>query len=68
MRRMALYKVNTGSREQEVVKLRWDWEIPIPEFNTCPVPAAHETNADSTEACGSISVTKLCRSDALTKK
>ncbi|MNT57048.1 hypothetical protein D3C72_1943930 [compost metagenome] len=27
LRRMALYKVNSGSREQEVVKLRWDWEI-----------------------------------------
>lgn len=23
---MALYKVNTGCREQEVCKLRWDWE------------------------------------------
>ena len=34
LRRMALYKVNSGSREQEVVKLRWDWEIPIPELNT----------------------------------
>ncbi len=31
---MALYKGNSGLREQEVVKLRWDWEIPIPELNT----------------------------------
>ncbi|QDQ26729.1 tyrosine-type recombinase/integrase [Chitinimonas arctica] len=29
--RMALYKLNTGCREQEVCKLRWDWEIPVPE-------------------------------------
>ena len=34
LRRMALYKVNSGSREQEVVKLRWDWEIPVPELKT----------------------------------
>jgi len=34
LRRMALYKVNSGCREQEVVKLRWDWEIPVPELET----------------------------------
>ncbi len=34
LERMALYKVNSGSREQEVVKLRWDWEIPVPELET----------------------------------
>jgi integrase len=31
---MALFKVNTGLREQEVVNLRWRWEIPIPELGT----------------------------------
>jgi integrase len=31
--RMALFKVNTGTREQEVVRLQWDWEIQIPELN-----------------------------------
>jgi hypothetical protein len=31
---MALFKVNTGTREQEVVGLRWDWEVPIPELKT----------------------------------
>nr|WP_180698924.1 tyrosine-type recombinase/integrase [Pseudomonas crudilactis] len=30
--RMALYKVNSGSREQEVCKLQWDWEIRVPEL------------------------------------
>ena len=29
---MALFKVNTGCREQEVCKLRWDWEIYVPEL------------------------------------
>jgi integrase len=32
LRRMALYKVNTGCREQEVCKLRWDWEVKVPEL------------------------------------
>ena len=31
---MALFKVNTGCREQEVCKLRWDWEIYVPELDT----------------------------------
>jgi len=32
LRRMVLYKVNTGCREQEVCKLRWEWEIKVPEL------------------------------------
>ena len=31
---MALFKENTGCREQEVCKLRWDWEISVPELGT----------------------------------
>ncbi len=31
---MALFKVNTGCREQEVCQLKWEWEIVIPELNT----------------------------------
>ncbi|MEA3188157.1 MAG: hypothetical protein QOD99_1987 [Chthoniobacter sp.] len=31
---MALFKVNTGIREQEVVNLRWQWEVAIPELGT----------------------------------
>ncbi|WP_244165845.1 tyrosine-type recombinase/integrase [Pseudomonas abietaniphila] len=31
---MAMFKVNTGCREQEVCKLQWDWEIPVPELKT----------------------------------
>ena len=31
---MALFKVNTGLREQEVVNLRWQWELKIPELGT----------------------------------
>lgn len=31
---MAMFKVNTGCREQEVCKLQWDWEIAVPELDT----------------------------------
>ena len=31
---MALFKVNTGCREQEVCSLRWRWEQPVPELET----------------------------------
>jgi len=30
---MALFKVNTGCREQEVCNLRWDWEEDVPELD-----------------------------------
>src|SRR5271167_344165 len=32
--RMALFKVNTGLREQEVCKLKWDYEVKVPELDT----------------------------------
>ena len=32
--KMALFKMNTGCREQEVCRLRWDWEIEVPELST----------------------------------
>ena len=31
---MALFKVNTGCREQEVCGLRWEWEVEVPELET----------------------------------
>ena len=34
LREMALFKVNTGTREQEVTGLRWNWEVSIPELKT----------------------------------
>jgi len=34
LQRMALFKVNTGCREQEVCGLRWDWEVKVPEMET----------------------------------
>jgi integrase len=34
LRGMALFKVNTGTRDQEVCNLCWEWEVPIPELDT----------------------------------
>lgn len=34
LQKMALFKVNTGCREQEVCKLRWEWEVRVPELHT----------------------------------
>jgi integrase len=34
LERMALFKVNTGLREQEVCRLRWDYEVKAPELET----------------------------------
>ena len=30
----ALFGINTGCREQEICRLRWDWELPVPELDT----------------------------------
>lgn len=32
--RMSLFAVNTGCRDQEICKLRWDWEVQVPELQT----------------------------------
>lgn len=32
--RMALFKVNTGTREQEVCGLKWSYEVKVPELDT----------------------------------
>jgi integrase len=34
LQRIALYKVNTGCRTQEVLQLRWDWEVRVPELKS----------------------------------
>jgi integrase len=32
--KLALFKVNTGCRDQDVCNLRWEWEVPVPEMDT----------------------------------
>lgn len=46
--RMALFKVNTGCRDQEVCGLRWEWEVPVPELDTSVfiIPGARVKNGD----------------------
>jgi integrase len=48
LRKMALFKVNTGCREGEVCSLRWEWEVPVPELNTSVfiIPAHHVKNRE----------------------
>lgn len=46
--RMALFKVNTGTREHEVLSLRWSWEVKVKmaelETSVFMVPGAHVKN------------------------
>ena len=48
MAQMALYKVNTGCREQEVCSLQWDWEVQVPTLKTFVfiVPGEFVKNGD----------------------
>ncbi|MBI5570276.1 MAG: site-specific integrase [Desulfomonile tiedjei] len=45
---MALFKVNTGCRDQEVCNLRWEWGVPIPEMGTSVfiIPARRVKNRE----------------------
>jgi len=44
--RMALFKLNTGTREREVCSLRWSWEVRVPELDTSVfiIPRTHVKN------------------------
>jgi integrase len=46
--RMALFKVNTGTREQEVCGLKWDYEVKVPELDTSVflIPRDHVKNGE----------------------
>src|SRR3984885_14614873 len=46
--RMALFKVNTGTREQEVCGLKWSHEVKVPEYDTSVflIPAERVKNAE----------------------
>jgi integrase len=45
---MALFAVNTGCRDQEVCRLRWEWEVRVPELATSVfiIPGRFVKNAD----------------------
>jgi integrase len=46
--RMALFKVNTGTREQEVCTLKWKYEVKVPELDTSVflIPGERVKNGD----------------------
>jgi integrase len=46
--RMALFKVNTGLREKEVCKLKWEYEVKVPELDTSVfiIPSEHIKNGE----------------------
>jgi integrase len=55
---MVLFKVNTGTREQEVVNLRWDWEIK--DHNAFVIPADFVKNKlDRLVVCNSIAMSVI---------
>ena len=45
---MSLFAVNTGCRAGEICKLRWDWEVQVPELNTSVfiIPGEDVKNGD----------------------
>ena len=45
---MALFAVNTGCRDQEVCRLRWEWEVRVPDLGTFVfiIPGRYVKNAD----------------------
>ena len=47
--KMALFKVNTGCRDQEVCSLRWEWEVQIQELETSVfiIPRQRVKNRDN---------------------
>ena len=46
--RMALFKVNTGTRDQEVCRLKWEYEVKVPELETSVflIPAEQVKNGE----------------------
>ncbi len=49
LQRMCLFKVNTGTREQEVCQLRWEWEHVVPELgmSVFVVPEGYVKNGEA---------------------
>jgi integrase len=47
LEQMALFAVNTGCRDAEICRLRWEWEVKIPELNASAfiIPGSHVKNA-----------------------
>ncbi len=48
LRQMALFAVNTGCRDREVCRLRWEWEIDVPQLGKSVfiIPGSQVKNGD----------------------
>ncbi|MDX2165003.1 MAG: site-specific integrase [Gammaproteobacteria bacterium] len=46
LRRLALFAVNTGCRDQEICNLRWEWEIKTPEGSVFVIPGERVKNRE----------------------
>ncbi len=47
LKRMALFAVNTGCRDQEICRLRWDWEVKIPDMGSVfLIPGRYTKNGE----------------------
>ncbi len=46
--RMALFAVNTGCRDQEICKLRWEWEVKVSDMSTVVflIPSCNVKNGE----------------------
>jgi integrase len=49
--RIALYKANTGCRQEEVCSLRWEWEKQMPEFGSSVFVIPGEKVKNTEERC-----------------
>jgi hypothetical protein len=49
---MATFAVNTGCRDGEICRLRWSWEVPVPQFATSVfiVPSEYVKNGEPSRA------------------
>jgi integrase len=46
LRRMALFAVNTGCRDQEICNLKWEWETKVPEGSIFLIPEWQVKNGE----------------------
>lgn len=51
LKSMALFKVNTGLRQGEVVSLRWEWEVEIPELKVSIFVIPREFTKSERDRC-----------------
>lgn len=46
LKQMALFAVNTGCRDREICRLRWEWEVPLAEGSVFIIPGEKVKNRE----------------------